>query len=164
MMDELPSMTFEELLPDVTDLGIDFPEVAPVWQWIFPAPPAPLLLTALGDLFVTIDGTVHFLDTMRGKLTYAAASRQEFKTAVDDPERMWEWFHPDLVLEFRTHAAPLKRGEVFSPVIPPALGGTLEPANFWPTPWTAHLHTMGQIHEQIRHFPPGTRIDRFIVG
>jgi hypothetical protein len=46
------------------------------WRWLVPETHAPFLITIFGDWFLeAADGTVHFLDTIRGELVAVAPSR-----------------------------------------------------------------------------------------
>lgn len=152
-------MTLEELLPPVTDLGSDFATAIDNWRWLLPTPPSPLLITMLGDLFLDIRDEIFFLDTTRGTISAVAPSRNDWKRQLYDPVRVSEWFNPDLVLKLVAAVAGLESGEVYSPIIPPVLGGAMAPDNYMPTQWRMHLHVLGQVHRQIQGLPPGTAVD-----
>jgi hypothetical protein len=152
-------MKLEELLPPVTDLGRDFATAIGAWRWLLPTPPSPLLITMLGDLFIDIRDEVFFLDTTRGTVSAAAASRNDWKRLLQDPGRVFEWFAPMFVRDLLGSATELNSGEVYSPIIPPVLGGAMTPDNYMPTQWRMHLHVLGQVHQQIQGLPPGAIVD-----
>jgi hypothetical protein len=54
----------------------------------------------------------------------------------------------------------LAAGQCYSYKIPPLLGGSFESANVEAMSAMVHFSIMGQIHEQTRHLPPGTKIGR----
>lgn len=61
--------------------GIDFDALLDDWRWLVPESMSPVLLSALGDLFlVDQDNTVHWLDAGSGTLTQVADSPQVFQT------------------------------------------------------------------------------------
>jgi hypothetical protein len=152
-------LTFEDLLPPVTDLGEDFAEALSTWRWIVPAFAGPLLITALGDLFLVTDG-VSFLDTERGTLELVATDRYAWKRELEDTDRVWDWFKPDRVQELREAGLILQSGEVYSPLVPAILGGSPKPENYTTAEWRGHMNFLGQVHAQVRDLPLGTRIER----
>lgn len=157
-------MIFEELLPPVTDLGLDFATAISAWRWLLKGEFSPLLLTVLGDLFLELKGDVFFLDTAAGELTRVARSREEWKRKLQDQTCIAAWFRPDLVAELRAGLDILKPGEVYSPIVPPVLGGAITKANFISSQWRMHLHFLGQVHEQVHDLPAGTRIDKVTIN
>jgi hypothetical protein len=124
----------------------------------------PVLVTVFGDLFLQAeDGSIEFLDTNAGTLTYAARSYESWRIELKSPDRVRQWFSPSFVAELVTSGAPLKPGEVYSPTIPEVLGGSADAENYTPSHWLAHLHVLGQIHRQIKDLPAGTPITRLQV-
>jgi hypothetical protein len=159
----MPRLSFEDLIPPVSNLERDFPEAMRSWTWLVPQSARPLLVTVLGDVFVELKGEVFFLDSELGRLVRVADSREEWKKAMQDPERLAEWFRPALVSQVVERGLVLQAGEVFSPLVPAIVGGKRGPENFTTSQWMNHLHILGQIHDQVRRLPPGTRIDRLVV-
>jgi hypothetical protein len=148
---------FGDLLAPVTDLGERDP-LEP-WRWLVGPGARPLLLTALGDMFVEqADGTVQFIDTYEGNLKPGGADRAQWKLALQDEQNLEAWFAPELVAELRAKGLVLAPGQSYSPVHPPILGGSMEPDNFECVSWRVHFMPMGQIHEQVKDLPPGTPI------
>ena len=155
-------MTFEDLLPPVKDLGTDFVTATSAWRWLVPESAAPLLITALGDVFITLDTSVSFLDTEEGTLEPVARDRQRWKQKLRDPDSVAEWFKPGFVAALKDAGLTLSAGEVYSPLVPPVIGGSYNPNNYITSQWRAHLHFLGQVHDQVKDMPPGTRIDRLV--
>lgn len=54
----------------------------------------------------------------------------------------------------------LSQGECYSAVSPIILSGEFAVANWRPTHWRVHFHSLGQIHEQVKDLPAGTRITK----
>ncbi len=155
-------LSLDDLVAPVTDLGRDFPEAMASWRWLVSEKSKPLLITAMGDVFLDLSTSVWFLDTERGTVDRVAASREAWKESMKDPERLAAWFRPALVHQLVQHGLALKSGEVFSPLVPAVLGGTENPKNFTTSQWRNHLHILGQVHDQVRRLPPGTRMDRIV--
>ena len=132
------------------------------WRWLTGDDASALLLTALGDLFIKRgNGQVEFLDTYTGTLVHAATNVAEWEAALSEPPRVADWFQPALVRELKTSLAALAPGQCYSPILPPVVGGTVEPNNFELTTWELHLGLTGQLHEKSRRFPDVARIRRF---
>jgi hypothetical protein len=53
----------------------------------------------------------------------------------------------------------LAAGVCYSCKTPLSLGGQLEADNFERTDLQVHYSILGQLHQQTRHLPPGTKID-----
>jgi hypothetical protein len=156
-------MNFRDLLPPVTDLNADFSTAISAWRWLLKGEVAPLLLTALGDLFLEIQGEVFFLNTAAGDMTRVGSSRNEWKQRLQDETCIASWFRPDIVAELREGLGTLKPGEVYSPIVPAVLGGGITKENFTASQWRMHLHFLGQVHEQVHDLPAGTRIDKVTI-
>lgn len=153
-------LSLDDLVAPVSDLGKGFPDVISSWRWLVPETASPLLLAALGDVFLELQQQVHFLDTEAGSLVKVADSRKEWKEAMQSPERLTEWLQPDRVSRLREHGLGLGPGEVYSPLVPAVLGGSRGPENRTNAPWRNHLNVLGQVHDQVRRLPDGSRIDR----
>ena len=153
---------FEELVAPVTDLRDGDPLDS--WPWLVGPRAQPLLLTALGDMFIEQPGgAVDFLDTYEGTLKPAGVDRSAWRLAFRDVDSLNAWFAPDLVAELRGRGLTLAPGQSYSPAHPPVLGGSMEPENFERVSWRVHFILMGHIHEQVKDLPPGTPITGFDV-
>jgi hypothetical protein len=149
----------EELLAPVAG-QFDIEDALSSWRWLVPQPMRALAMTAMGDLFLLDeDDAVWWLDAINGTCEQVAASQEELEVKLTDPELADEWFMTPLVLELRD-VKPLKKGECYSPIHTPALGGSFEPENFEPCDWSVHLAFAGSLHEQLKDLPPGTRITK----
>ncbi len=142
----------------------DFATATEAWRWILPETAEPLLITALGDVFVRMpDGSVMFLDTESGKLIDIATTTDEWNERLRHRDNVESWFRPAFVAQLQQRHKPLRPPYVYSPTIPLVLNGKLTPENYTPSRWDAHLHVMGQIHRQVKDLPPGTRITKIHV-
>lgn len=150
-------MELEELLAPVAG-QFDIEDALSSWRWLVPQPVRPLVMTAMGDLFLLDeDGAVLWLDAINGTCEEVAGSQEEWEVKLTDPELADEWFMTPLVLELRD-IKPLKKGQCYSPIRSPALSGSFEPENFEPCHWSVHLAFAGSLHEQLKDLPPGTKI------
>jgi hypothetical protein len=145
-------------------VNAEFAAATEAWRWRMPATAEPLLITALGDVFVRLpDGRIHFLDTESGELVSVANSVAAWQQMLQDPKRVQHWFRPDFVAQLERAHSTLKSPHVYSPTIPLVLGGKLTVTNYTPSRWDAHLHVLGQIHQQVKDLPLGTPITKIHV-
>jgi hypothetical protein len=154
----LTILSLENLAAPVADLGELGAEALAEWRWLVPPTSRPVLMTALGDLFLQADdGSIEFLDTAAGTLTHVGASYTAWKVGLS-PEWLGRWFMPEFVAELVASGTTLKAGEVYSPIIPEVLGGKRAVTNYSASPWTAHLHVLGSVHRQVKDLPAGTPV------
>jgi hypothetical protein len=144
--------------------GIDGTRLLDDWQWLLSGSHRLLAVTRTGDAFVEkADGEVIFLDTLEGALKHAATSQTAFfkllKAGALDPT----WFNPNMVALLETRSEHLAPGQCYSYKIPPVLGGSFESANVKALSAMVHFSIMGQLHEQTRHLPTGTKISHFKI-
>lgn len=151
-------LKLNDLLAPVTDLGEDFSDSMAPWSWLVPPKALPLMITAMGDLFVTVEGEVWFLDMEGGRFSRVSADREGWKKLMRDPGPTFDWLRPDLVSMLLDDGRSLGAGEVFSPLVPVVLGGSRTADNYVGSQWRAHMNFLGQVHDKIRGLPFGERI------
>lgn len=152
-------ITWNELT--VSPDGVDLDGLLSEWRWLADGSFQPVVITALGDLFLRHDdGRIFWLSAAWGQLTEVAASAEEFKRLMVQPANADAWFASDLVGDILTAGQRLRPGECFGTKIPPILGGEVEPDNFEPTDLQVHFGILGQIHRQVKDLPPGTPIGK----
>lgn len=150
-------ITWNELT--VSPNGVDLPGLLEEWRWLANESFEPVVISALGDLFLRDgEGRIYWLDVGWGELTEVAASGEEFKQLMTQPENANQWFVPQLIGDLLTSGKKLGPGECFSYIKPPVLGGEVDPGNFEPTDLQVHFSVLGQIHRQVKDLPPGTPI------
>jgi len=74
------------------------------------------------------------------------------------------WYKYGLLDEVRTSIGQLSEGHCYSPKVLPLLGGSFDVDNFEQTPWHVHVSINGQIHQQIKDLPVGTKISGFDIN
>jgi Domain of unknown function (DUF1851) len=134
------------------------------WGWIGLGDKAARFASAFGDVFLEdAEGWWH-LDVLDGTLaspwTTPEAMRAEFST----PEGAQRYLRSALASEVEARGIALGAGEVFDFVTPPVLGGSLSVDNLRATSFVVTVSLLGQIHDQVRRFPPGTRISGVSIG
>jgi hypothetical protein len=154
-------MKTEHLQAPIADPAAGSPLAA--WQWLAVGDPVPVMVTALGDLFVrNRNGEMWLLDTYRGLYERVSANERTWRLALDDSSKINAWFDPELVATLRARGLHPGTGECYSPILPPAVGGTMDPGNFECTPWLLHMSLAGQLLQQSRSHKDGTPIAGFV--
>lgn len=150
----------EHLLTEGAD-EIDIEEALEAWRWLVPQQVTALAVTAFGDMFlVDPSGAVLFLDTIAGACMEVAASVEEWRAKIQEPELLDEWFMPGFLNELRQAGKHLSRGKCYSARHSTSLGGSFSVENFEQTFWRVHIAYSGQLHEKIKDLPPGTKITK----
>ncbi len=136
------------------------------WRWLVAAHRLPVLVTALGHVFLhdQEDGTMHLLDADAGTLDCVAGSADEFRAGLAEREFVMAYFPVGEVSGLQEAGRALAAGQVWSYATPLVLGGERLPDNLQATSLLAHFSTLGMIHEQVRHLPAGTRIADVSLG
>ena len=139
------------------------------WRWLVGRAARPLLLTAMGDVFLIKPGgilrrqSVYLLETGTGRCERVAASYEELRELFSTSDSSTAWLLPELVASLRACGQALGEGECYSPRRLPALGGTFEAANFAAVNWRVHLAITGQIHDSLKDVPDGTQVKFEVV-
>ena len=144
--------------------GLPFDTLLSDWRWLVSPDFTPVLMTSLGDLFLRDrSGCIYFLDLMSGDFKQVAKSQVEFDRLCEDRAQRRSWFMGFLLMELRKLRGELTSGQCYSCKIPVSLGGQLEAENFERTDLSVHYSILGQLHQQVRRLPPGTKIDRIQI-
>ena len=153
----------EQLTISVSDL--DWRRLLTPWDWLLRGMRVePVFMTCFGDWILRAeDGSIHFLDLVAGNLRKLASSRIEFDRQLEDPKVRSELLMDGLVMILRARGVVLKLGQCYGYKIPLILGGQLDADNIEPTMHMVHQSIIGQIAEQSKDMPPGTKISKFLV-
>jgi hypothetical protein len=148
-------MDFEVIKIENLDQG----DILSCWRWLTPTVKSVIMVSCLGDLFlIGADNAVYWLQTDRGKLTREAETLDEFLAFLNDEEKVDNWFLPKFIHELVEVGKILKENEVYSYKVLPVLGGEYNVGNIEPTDISVHFALSGQICEQIKDLPDGTKV------
>jgi hypothetical protein len=129
------------------------------WIWLIGNDKTPILVSAIGDLFLRDDkNNIFWLNLGEGKLNLVANGNEEFEGKLKDIDQVNEWFMIDLIEELKNSGQDLTDIQVYSYKKLPILGGDYSADNFEATDIEVHFCFAGQIHEQVKDLPPGTKI------
>lgn len=151
------TIKFSDLTKDISEINED--EIFSDWTWLVGQPKKVLIVTKFGDLFFTdMNDEVYWLDTGAGLVTKVAESIEHFEETAKDKEKFTEWFLTDLYLQLQEQEILLQDNEVYSFQTLPILGGRYSADNFKPTDISVHFAITGQICENLKDIPDGTKI------
>ena len=152
------TLTINQLTKDIS--SVDIEDILSCWTWKTADMKAVAAISVLGDLFlVGNDNAVYWLQTDGGELTRAADDIHQFEQFLGDEEKVDNWFLPLLVEQLITAGKTLKENEVYSFKKLPVIGGEYSVDNIEPTDMSVHFTFTGQICEQIKNLPDGTKVN-----
>jgi hypothetical protein len=142
---DVSKYSFESLLSD--------------WKWLIKEPLSPFLMTLFGDVFLK-DSSNGFwwLDIFDGKLHRIADSQENFYEFIGNPQKFVELFMVEIVNINKQIGMNLSENQCYSFKVPPIFGGELDPENIEVCDIFVNLSINGQIHQQVKDLPPGTKI------
>ena len=154
----MTDMKFQDLLKDKSKINLT--DICKAWQWLIADQKEVLLVTIFGDLFlIGKSSEINWLDTSVGKLTRVANDVEDFKAQLKNSDNYDNWFLGWLHDDIEKSGIVLKGNEVFSFKINPILGGEYTFENISPLDINVHFQLSGQICEQTKDFPDGTKIN-----
>jgi hypothetical protein len=128
------------------------------WPWIGLHGKTPVLSSLFGDLFLQDRDGYWFLDTMEGILTHIWANRDAVQAELDTPEGQDRYLLGGLAVAAERRGVILGANEVYDLVTPPILGGSFDLGSVTATDFVVKVNLAGQLHDQLRRLPPGTKI------
>ncbi len=151
-------LTLKDLTKDINNVNEE--DILSCWRWLISNPKNICLISCLGDLFLTgQDGAIYWLATDSGELTKIADNSGYFELLLNDKDLFDYWFFPQLVQQLLEAGKILKENEVYSFVKLPVIGGEYSIDNIQPTDISVHFAFSGQICEQIKDLPDGTKVN-----
>src|SRR5262249_28104103 len=135
------------------------------WRWLVGPELQLWRVTKAGDALLrkSADGPIHFLDVMAGKVERVADNEAAFERAVTLPENADRWLMPEVVDGQAALGMQPGADECLSFRHPPVLGGQIDPGNSETCSVLVHFSIAGQIHQQVKDLPQGTKIGKFKI-
>jgi hypothetical protein len=134
------------------------------WGWIGAAGKIPLFASVFGDVFFRADDGFWYLDTLEGTLTRVWADAQALKADLATASGQDRYLLAGLAFGAESRGLIPDPGQVYNFKVPPVMGGALDVDNVETIDFVVGLNIAGQLHDQIRGLPPGTRISGFTVS
>ncbi|MHC4345289.1 MAG: T6SS immunity protein Tdi1 domain-containing protein [Planctomycetota bacterium] len=149
-------ITWNELIVSFDPHGED---LLSDWRWLIGATSQPILITSLGDAFLQeSDGAVYWLKVGEGSYEKIASSGDEFQRQLKSGTSIDDWFLPQLVGDILASGVRFGPNQCLSFKKPPFLSGEYERNNFEVTDLAVHFSILGQLYQQVKDLPEGTRI------
>lgn len=134
------------------------------WQWLDLAGKRPFRVTAFGDVFLRGDNAIWFLDSLEGKLQHVCQTEAELDRILATEEGQEAYLFTGFVDQAARQGMLLAETECYDFTVAPVLGGPMHSSNVEKRDFAVALNIRGQIHEQVRHHPPGTPIAKIVVA
>jgi hypothetical protein len=146
-----------------TDVAAD--AVLDDWRWLIGPKLQLWRVTKAGNALLQdpTDGSIHFLDVVSGKAERIADNQAAFESAVASGENAARWLMPQIVEGQARLGMRPAINECLSFKHPPVLGGQIDPDNFETCSVLVHFSIAGQIHQQVKDLPPGTKIGKISI-
>lgn len=141
-----------------------FADALESWQWVELRGKTPVLASLFGDVFLQDPSGYWFLDTVEGALTQPWTKRDQVQATLATEEGQDQYLLGGLAFAASDAGLVLTDDEVYSFKIPPVLGGQFDVANIEVADFVVAVNLLGQIHQQVKTLPPGSKISGFTVS
>jgi hypothetical protein len=128
------------------------------WQWIGLDDLDPWFVSAFGDVFLTGDDGVYWLDITSGELSRAFTSAEDTQRILATEEGMDEYLLAGLAFAAAEQGIDAGPGSVLAFKLPPILEGEFEVANLEVVDFVTAVSRAGQLHDKIKDLPDGAEI------
>jgi hypothetical protein len=128
------------------------------WAWIDIGGKVPLFTSPFGDVFFRSNDGFWWLDTVEGRLSQPWRDAEALRADLNSVDGQDQYLLAGLALGAEQRGIVPTDDQVYGFTVAPTLGGSMEVENIEAIDFVVSLHIAGQIHEQIRDWPPGTPI------
>jgi hypothetical protein len=129
------------------------------WHWVGGLEGKQPLFASLFGAVILGDGSGYWwLDPISGTFEHIARDRTSLIATVDSAAGQDSLLLGGLAMAADRQGMHLGPDEIYVFVPPPALGGSFELENIRPGDFVVEVHIAGQLHQQIKDLPPGTKI------
>jgi hypothetical protein len=134
------------------------------WHWIGIGDKNPLFTSPFGHVFLRADDGFWWLDTLEAALTREWATAEDLTAALNTPEGQDRYLLAGLAASAERQGITPTATQVYGFKIAPVLGGEVGLANVEAIDFVVSINLLGQLHQQVRDLPPGTKISGFTLG
>ena len=136
----------------------EYAEALESWAWADLEGKTPIVSSLFGDVILEAGDGYWFLDIVAGKLERVWPDKRSLEAELATPAGQSHYLLSDLALGADASGLRLGQDEVFDFKLPPVLGGGLDLTNLSPMSFTVCVDIAGQLHDQVRDLPPGTKV------
>lgn len=135
------------------------------WAWLLAERQIrPIAASLFGDVFFQADDGVWFLDSLEGTLTLQWATAQELQAALNTPEGQDQYLLGGIVQAAAAKGVVPGPDQVLIFSVHPALGGPISAENVETMDYVVASSICGQLRQQLKDLPPGTKITGISFG
>ncbi len=134
------------------------------WGWIGVGAKVPVLASLFGDVILQDATGYWYLDTLEGSLSRTWATQGAIQSALASEEGQDRYLLAGLASAAHDAGMALAAADVYSFTVPPVLGGQIELANVEVADFVVAVNIAGQLHQQVKDLPPGSKISGFTFG
>jgi hypothetical protein len=131
------------------------------WQWLDLQGKNAMLVTAFADVFFSAPDAIWFLDTLEGKLRRVFGTREELERSLGTAEGQDHYLLSPFIDRAVREGLILSDSQCYDFKIHPIVGGQIVFENIERRDFKVALYLRGQLHDQVRHLKPGTKISGF---
>lgn len=151
------------LLLTKTFLPDQYAEALESWAWSGLDAKVPILSSLFGHVFLQSAEGYWYLDVISGSLEMLWSDAASLQAVLDSDDGQDQFLLGGIALAADRQGIALAPNQVYDFNPPPVLGGPFDVANLVATDFVVAVNLSGQIHEQLRNRPPGTRVNRVTV-
>jgi len=133
------------------------------WQWL-QVGGEPIAVTVFADVFFLKPDGIWFLDTLEGTFKKSHDTKEELNTALASAEGQDHYLFAGFVDRARNEGQLPGLGECLDFKLHPRVGGVIKYSNVEVRDFVVALHIRGQLHEQTKDMPDGTKINKFVLA
>jgi len=150
-------MNLDDYILDTSQ--INWKDVLEEWYWLLPENFTVWLVNRFGDIFMIYpDDKIYLLEIDAGKISHVANSQDHFCTLIDQNENADDWLLIPLINKLVAQNVIPANNECYSLAVPTVLGGQYELSNIKTCDIEVYYAFNGQIHQQIKDLPEGTKV------
>jgi hypothetical protein len=131
------------------------------WSWIGIEGKRPFLASLFGDVFLADSTGIWMLGLLDGSLERRWGDRAALLSSFETEDGRDEHLLAGLAFGAHSRGLLLQPNEVYNFEPPPVLGGPIDVDHMVPTDFVVAVNLGGQLHQQVRQYPAGTKISGF---
>jgi hypothetical protein len=134
------------------------------WSWLDLSNKEPIFASSFGDVFFSAEDGVWYLDTIEGTLDRTWPDVDALREELATRDGQDHYLLGGLVFGARERGLVLGEGQVYAFELPPVLGGAIAAEKMKTLSFVVAVNLAGQLHDQVRDLPPGSRISGVTLG
>lgn len=131
------------------------------WHWLDLNGKQVILVTAFADVFLSSRDGIWFLDTLEGNIKRLFETREGLDEVLATEHGQDTYLMSPLIDFLVKSNIRLEPTQCYDFKLHPRVGGQIAHENVEARDFVVALNLRGQLHEQVRHLKPGTKISSF---